>query len=348
MNNSESDPAASKEWENIVAASVIGVLSLITLSAYILVIVILFRNLKTFAKNSYYTLALSLAFSDSTMLALFLFYSVPCTLLHKRIFGDTFDLAMGVICNVVYFAGLTCMSLTAINRYWAVCRFASYARVYSTRNVVILVCFIWLVGIISGTFQALPCCYLRYFYDEYTYGYDMELWGNHYYIWYDRSVNSITFITIIACYSLIIMKKPSKMGGVRNPMSTQVAQGQVRRANLEKRLALQSGIIAVVLIIFGLSFTIVPELTTYKWFYLLTSVLYIINNGCNPFIYFFFNNAIRNGFMALLGLKTFCGETTVVPLERTIAVNSVNRTKTMQSPLMATAASMSMMRKTVA
>jgi hypothetical protein len=152
MNITESVPVGPKLWEDIVAASAIGFLSLFTLLSYSLIVTVILRDWKTFSNN---VLSLSMAFGDCVMLLLFLFYSVPCTMLQRRIFGDTFDLAMGVICNTVYFAGLACMSMIAINRYWAVCRFASYVQFYRTRNIVRIICLIWGFGIASGTFQVI-------------------------------------------------------------------------------------------------------------------------------------------------------------------------------------------------
>jgi hypothetical protein len=78
---------APEPWENNLAAAIIGWLSLIGLTCYIMVIAVLLRNRSVF-KNSYYTMLLSLSIVDIFTLAVFLFYAVPCVLSQTLIFGN--------------------------------------------------------------------------------------------------------------------------------------------------------------------------------------------------------------------------------------------------------------------
>lgn len=126
-----------KTWENIVASSAIAVSSFIGFSVYVLLLIVQLKYSSKY-KNSYYSLWMSLAVSDCTMLALALFYSVPCTYLQAPFLGENFDVAMGVCSNTAYFAGLACVSIIAINRYWGVCRFYSYRTIFDRSKAVLI------------------------------------------------------------------------------------------------------------------------------------------------------------------------------------------------------------------
>ncbi len=97
-----------KLWERIVATIGMAVLSLVGLVAYGVVFVILLKDRKGPAakakfNNSFYTMILSLGVSDSTMVVLFLFYSVPSTLVGYPLGGQLVNTAMGIVCNVAWF-----------------------------------------------------------------------------------------------------------------------------------------------------------------------------------------------------------------------------------------------------
>uniref|UniRef100_A0A914WAJ7 G-protein coupled receptors family 1 profile domain-containing protein n=1 Tax=Plectus sambesii TaxID=2011161 RepID=A0A914WAJ7_9BILA len=259
-------------WENILAAATISIFSAPSLILYILIVQVLIQNPRVFSKNPYYTLLSSLAVSDTTMLVLYLFYAVPCTLARCHIFGAGFDVAIGVVFNTAYFAGISCIALIAINRYWAVCRFINYDRTFSRRNVKILICFAWTAGGVSGAFQAFPCCHLRYSFTAYSWLYDMTQFGNAYYVWLDRGLNLTVFAVLAICYTAILY--------ARFGSSTQAylsCNQQSRRKFAERSLALQFGIIVLVLFVAGLSFTIIPELSQNHWLMLL--VLNFLENA---------------------------------------------------------------------
>jgi fumarate reductase subunit D len=213
MNTTDSNVSDEPQpWENIVAAAVMGILSIPSLILYLLIVFVIVRNPKLFGNNSYYTLLLSLAFSDIITLLLFVFYSIPCTLLQERMLGDSFDAALGVVCNTTYFAGMACIASIALNRYWAVCRFHSYDRIFAGHNAKKMVAFVWGLGIFSGSWEAFPCCNLRFWYDSYSWSYDMSLWGNQYFVWYDRSYTLTMVSTLIVCYITIFAKLPKTTG----------------------------------------------------------------------------------------------------------------------------------------
>uniref|UniRef100_A0A914X0E8 G-protein coupled receptors family 1 profile domain-containing protein n=1 Tax=Plectus sambesii TaxID=2011161 RepID=A0A914X0E8_9BILA len=292
MNNSSTNEA----WMDRIAAATIACLSLPALAVYILVVIVIANNPQKFANNSYYTLLLSLALSDSILLSLYCFYAVPCTLIQENIFGANFDIFIGVVFNIAYFSCLPCIAAIGVNRYFAVCQFVSYDSTFNRRNTRIVLAIVWAIGIIFGSGQAFPCCTLRFSYYNYSFAYDMTNWGNVYFQWFDRFLTVCSFFVIFFCYVAIIVKRPTKFGSTENRLNT---LQQTKRKNVERNLALQFGVIVLMLIFAGLSFTIVPELTANRWFMLVASVLYIVNNGCGPFVYLIFNSTIRSHFLQL-------------------------------------------------
>ncbi len=140
-------------WMHVFAAVTIGCFSFSGLTMYILVVSVIIRNHQTFAKNSYYTFITSLAVSDCILLSLYLFYAVPCTVTQKFIFGDSFDIFIGVIFNMAYFTCLATIATIGINRYWAVCRFETFDSKFSQQNTKCFIGCVWLFGITFGCFQ---------------------------------------------------------------------------------------------------------------------------------------------------------------------------------------------------
>jgi cation transport ATPase len=103
--------------------------------------------------------------------------------------------------------------------------------------------------------------------------------------------------TLIVCYITIFAKLPKTTGS----HATQLSQSQVaERQKTERNLTLQFSVIVVVLIASMLSFTIITQLTLNRWFMLLISVIFIINNACNPFVYLALNSAIRKEFLTMI------------------------------------------------
>jgi hypothetical protein len=122
--------------------------------------------------------------------------------------------------------------------------------------------------------------------------------------------------TLIVCYITIFLKYPKKTGSqIAQFSQTQLAE----RQRTERNLAVQFSVIVVVLIASMLSFTIIPQFTLNRWFMLLISVIFIINNACNPFVYLALNSAIRAQFLAM-----FCHRKAKVSSFTLTNINSAN------------------------
>jgi hypothetical protein len=309
--------STSEQWENVFAASIMGVLSVMGLIAYLLIIVIIVRFRQEFLENSYYVFVISLAFSDCLMLVLFAFYSVPCTITQSYILGHNFDRAAGVIDNLQYYTGCVLVALIAFNRYLAVCRFHSYQSIFCDRNVYIFMAGAWVFGIFVSSFQIFSPFGQDYYYDSYGWGFDMTRWGNKYYTMYDQTFSVVTFLFLVACYASLLLKRPGQQVGHQN------TRDQKRRAKTERNLALQFGLVIILLITQGLGFTIVPLLTSSKWAFLALTVLFIVNNSCSPFIYLIFNSQIRSSFFKLVPFLKPSSQTAVVMTM--ISTNSATR-----------------------
>lgn len=283
----ESELMVPDDWEVFLAAGTIFLFSMIGFFAYMPVLYVFAKYPKDYFNKPYYRLSLSLSISDLVMLSMFLFYTPLSIYTKGYLLGVSFDRFLGVLCNLSYFAGLTCIINISINRYAAVCHFRKHARLYTVRNTNILFFINWLIGFLSCIPQMFPCCYLRMWPESFSWGYNMDLWGNEYYIWYDRVFNTLTFSTLIICYWFILKTlRQKKLDG--DDIQT------IKRAKQERSLAVQFLLIGLCLIIFGLGFTLIPTISFYHWHLYITSFLYILNLSLNPFIYLFFNSAIRS------------------------------------------------------
>lgn len=312
LDTAETQITIPKDWEVGFAALTVFLFSMIGFCAYTPVIYAFVKYPKDFFDKPYYRLTLSLTVSDLIMLSLFAVYTPVSISIRGYPFGVNFDRFLGVLCNLSYFAGLTCFINISINRYVAVCQFAKHAKLYTVRNTNVLIFVNWLVGFLSCIPQMFPCCYLRMWPESFSWGYNMELLGNVFYIWYDRVFNTFTFCTLIICY-WHILKTVRMKKLVRKSNSDIVALKQARQ---ERSLAIQFLALGISLIIFGLGFTLIPAVSLYHWHLYLTSFLYILNLSLNPFIYLFFNTAIRKRIFGR-GVQRLSVSTKIDPVSAT-------------------------------
>jgi hypothetical protein len=173
-------------WEIFFASSALAIVALPGFIVYVLILFAISRNWSSYENNSYYKLLISHGICDVTILIIFAFYSVPCTLLQCHIFGDEFDKILGFILIVSWYTTLACISLIAVNRYWAVCKFVSYKTVFSNRNSVIYVSAVWIFGTFFAMWQLLPCCGEVYYYDSYAWSYDTAPWNKQWLLGWTR------------------------------------------------------------------------------------------------------------------------------------------------------------------
>lgn len=275
--------------DDSIAATIILVLSATAFSAYLIILFAITMICKE-GKNAFYYLLLALGISDEIMLGLFLFYSTPATFLQRQPLGYTFDSVFcGTLCNLTYFAGLALSLNIAANRYFSVC--SKSIKNYDRRKILITIVACYGFGLVSAIAQMTPCCSLRYYEGDYDWSYDMTLDGNTIFVWYDRMMNSLTFGCLVCFYGLIFSKVRKTMNTV-HPISTSTSEAR-RSQRIEVHLALQSGLVAGLMIVFGLGFTIIPLITENKWWHLMSSVLYIGAVGVHPFVYIACNQQIR-------------------------------------------------------
>ena len=189
------------QWRNFFAASLIGIVSFICLIVYIFISYIILTNPKEFSSNSYYKFALCLALGDCTQLAIFLFYSTPATFVQEKFLGRFWEDMLGILCNWAYFSCLTAICVIAINRYCAVCRFATYQDTFSPKRTLLLIAGIWILGAIFAIPQMLPAHRIRFFTELYKWGYDQPFHYN------GIVANTVTVTTLILTYKAIFKKR---------------------------------------------------------------------------------------------------------------------------------------------
>lgn len=290
-------------FDDIIAACIILLLSGTSFFAYVIASAAIYRVRKA-TKNPFYILLFALGISDSTMLALFLFYSTTATLLQRSPFGPEFDsLFCGTLCNLTYFTSLALLVNIALNRYSAICSKDLAKKVHDKSKIKMIIAGCCAFGMVSAIAQLTPCCSLRYYESEYTWSYDLDLAGNAVFVWYDRSSNLFTFFCLVVSYTLIFKKVRETRNAAHPSLASSSSQTDHVKAKADVRLALQSALVAGLMITFGLGFTIIPLLTSNKWCNLLSSILYIAAIGVHPFVYIGFNKQIRRQASELLRCK---------------------------------------------
>ena len=282
--------------EHIVAGLSIAIFTIPGLLAYLIVVIAILRNPKTFAKKSYYSFLLILALCDILQTVNCLVYAVPCILLQKRIFGDSFDRYYNpIVTGILYYVGIGCIVLIAINRYIAVCRFSIYHRVFHNRRMRFYVLGVWLFGIYSAMWSWLPGFGYSFYPYWYTWGIDAVGWRADYLTWYDHVVAAILFSCLIFCYAAVIIKRPGKIDATDANSVDRVEQRKRERA--ERALALQFCLISAIFLIYN----VVERIYGSPLFSLFQTLYYIVFLNCNPFIYFAFNSDIREHVLKMMG-----------------------------------------------
>jgi hypothetical protein len=281
---------------NVIASVTMGVLSSIGFILYFLVVVVILSHPKKYAKkNFYYTMLLSLAASDMAMLAISLFYAVPCVYLQSHIFGDSFDSILGAFDIMVYYAGLISTVFIAFNRYWAVCKFQTFRKASDSNIAWKFAVFSWFIGVLGGVAFFFPCCTVHYYLFAYNFLPDITLPGAIYSTWVDRITSLTAVVCFVFCYSAIILQwrkniTSSTAGGIEN----------ASKAKLERNLALQFGIVVLALLLNGICYTVVPRVTENEYCSLLVILSNIAYYSCNPVVYLILNSEIREDFKKLL------------------------------------------------
>jgi hypothetical protein len=281
----------------IIFAIGIELITLPGLFAYLMVVLVIIRNRKTFASTPYYTLLLSLAFSDIVQTIFAMFYFAPCVLYQGFVFGFYFDWIIGVVGYLMcYYAGLATMVIIALNRYFAVCRFSSHDTVFRTNRTLLYLAGAWAFGFFGSFCQFFPG-----FGYSYMYGPDLNAPGNiYFFVWFDRFVSASVVTVLAVCYVAIVFKRTSQTTEIgRNALNR---QSRIRREKAERSLALQFGIIVLLLLLYECSVQVMYIDYSYL-FYVLLNLLYVVFISWNPFVYVAFNTEIRKNFLQIFCCK---------------------------------------------
>lgn len=294
--------------DDIIAASTIFVLSFIAIVCYSTILVSIYKIWKK-TKNAFYILLIPLGLNDISMLCSFAFYSTPATIIQRPLFGPLVEtLIFGTLCNFTYFASYSMLVNIAFNRYWSICRSNTSVQIYDSRKVFLSIFLCQSFGAVTALAQTTGCCSIIYF--DYTWGYDMRLNGNAYFVWYDRFCNLVGFLLLSTFYGLITIK----LVKTRRTSTIHATSTHNRNAiRKEARLAMQSATNSVLLVACCVTFTTVPSVTDSKWANFSTSIVYIAAVGIHPFVYFSFNTAIRKETIDMIPCLKRCFKMKVAP-----------------------------------
>lgn len=161
MNNSDLPVCADKSLnvQNIVIGICYSLMCIAGIIAYGLFVVVVLRFKSTTFKNSFYTLALSLAGPDLLTLLAELFYCVPAIFICDLPFAYGFY--AGCLVNMSWYILSSHMAIISFNRFVAVVFNTHYAKFFSHSRVYTLITISYAYGIaMKILLYYSPCSYL--------------------------------------------------------------------------------------------------------------------------------------------------------------------------------------------
>lgn len=156
----------------VVVAVLYFLLSFTGLTIYISYVSIIIRYRQTRLKSVFYTLSIALAAADIPNLAVEMFCVVPFLFVRESEVKCAFNMIAGCVVNVTYYLLSAVVLLISLNRLFAVCFSAQYHKVFSSRNVKMMLVFAVVSSIVRTTLLYLSGCIILFV--SYSFNYICE------------------------------------------------------------------------------------------------------------------------------------------------------------------------------
>lgn len=283
-------------WSNSLASFVLFFAGIPAIVCYSIFWLILFRY-RHKIKNVYYQFSVSLTVSNTVVLLFFIFYAAPCSYFRTEIGGITLNAIFGAINNTSYFSNAPMMQMLCFNRFISIRYPHKVSKIYTPRNTVLMILFCWLYGSLFGIINLQPCCYFRYFYESYSFSWDIDRFGSYVMSYIDLSntifTSTVCLICTVATFAHL-RKNRQKIGTSLSNTS------QEERIQTEKSLFTIFSIVTGWYFVQDVVFIVVPMLTTSKWGGFAVSLIFISHLSLDGFINLFYNKVIFRHFCKLV------------------------------------------------
>ncbi|CAJ0597204.1 unnamed protein product [Cylicocyclus nassatus] len=261
------------------------VLSVYSLAANTLLIVLIFSSTELRRLTSYWILA-SFAVCEVFMSAIALCYVVPSVLLHEKL--GTTDLT--VLYHFLWNADVIQLALMALNRYVSIVYPIYYSTFFSKKNTARQLCICYILATLQSLPTLTPCCYILW--DSYNY--------ISYYIspdsWYkvlDLSINIAVLVEMVTFYTVVLCQVRRVQHQTRQS-ANEIIHRNGESSRLEVRLLAQFLAVSLIYLATWTTWQWMPFVSASKWLYFLMMSFAYLNNAVNPTIYLYFNNDLRS------------------------------------------------------
>lgn len=280
------------------ATTVFALTSLTGLLAYVLVLTVFFAYFRDF-KSNFYCIVISLSAADISFLSLTLFYVVPCTILQRHIWAP-YDYWAGVLECLAYISQCTHLTFIAINRLAYATASSANPKLLDTifhdsRMVAFWIILIWAISASVAMPVKLIGCHLVYHYEALDFMPDCQNksseWATHQATIADAAISGLLPVLITALHILtwltVYTRGKAAEAGVAN------ADRLLQRHQREKRILVQFTVISSVLLLWYISFWVIPEVMPASAGAVAVTLFGIISSGVNPFMYLVFNKIMK-------------------------------------------------------
>lgn len=306
------------EWEPSLAAALLFFPVFPSILAYILFWYILYKYWSEL-KNIYFIFASCLAISNLTILFSFGFYGSPSTYYGRNLGGNGLNVFVGSLLNFGWFSSLPMYQIIAVNRFISI-RFPAHVQnVYSKKNCFIMILVAFIYGLCNFIINLCPCCHFLYYFDIYTFAYDLETNGAFIFSFVDLASAMLTSAVCFLFNSatlIFIRKNNQTMANALNDVAV------IQRAKREKRYFILFFINSSSFFIFDLVATL-ANMSTSRFAGLIVSCLFIFHLLLEIYLNLFFNGIIRKRLFLLLNSSFLCKQQTTMALfTKTTSTNS--------------------------
>lgn len=261
--------------------------------------------------SPFYILAIALAVSDILPLCITAFYSVPCIILCRHILQFISPYIFGWITHICWYLQITFIFVISINRF--VCMngkgFKSYDWLFTYKKMMMYI-FVSVLFSLSMILMMNLCSIFSILnYKQYYFGFDLNtsLDSAKKAIYANAVINDVviaaTALMYFASWAFLKVKRATVPATVYSEKMTNNVVNKARK-KAETRLFLQFIIVSSILVLYQISFYILPLFLSGTMITLITGAIYIALCSMNGYLHMCLNSVIQTEAKCFLKIKS--------------------------------------------
>lgn len=259
---------------------------------------------KILRASAFFSLAASLAVADSLQLCVCSFYGATSSYLGYNLGGDGTSAVVGAFSNLAWFTGTPTIFMQAINRLIAIRYPTKLSTVYTRKNTLACIAGPWIISIIIMIPNFFPCCYQLWYWEMYSTGYNLPVYGSVVYSYFDVSYTISIIIVVFFIHSVIFYSLLRRKSAVAHSFgkTASIAPAEVRRRQ-ETAQFIQFFVITTLPVITSIVSNLLPTFNVDVTMACVVGMtLSLIYSSANGYIYMFFNQTVRDEFVIRIKL----------------------------------------------